>query len=50
MRRVWQRWYVLGAYVPPNEAPTVARIDQALEQAYRGVEVILLGDLNIRLQ
>ena len=26
-------WYVVGAYVPPNDAPAVHRIEQALEAA-----------------
>ena len=25
-----QRWYVIGAYVPPNDAPVVHLIEQAL--------------------
>ena len=42
-------WYVVGEYVPPNDAPTVARVEQTLGQAAKGVEVILMGDLNFRL-
>ena len=25
-----QRWYIVGAYVPPNDAPAVYRVDHAL--------------------
>ena len=42
-------WYVDGAYVPPNEEPAVHCIKQFLEEAPKGMEVILLGDLNVRL-
>ena len=43
-----RRWYVVGAYVLPSDAPTVARVNQALGKSTNGVEVILLGDLNVR--
>ena len=36
--------------MPPNDVPTAARMDKALGQASKRVEVILLGDLNVRLQ
>ena len=26
----WKRWYVFRAYVPPNNQPTVHRVEQAL--------------------
>ena len=44
------RWYVVGAYVPPNYAPAVHHIKQALEVAPKGMEVIMLGDTNIRMR
>ena len=47
---VRQRWYVVGSYMPPNYAPTVACIEQLLGHVVKGVEVIPMGDLNIRLQ
>ena len=34
--------------MPPNNAPTVARVGQAPGNATKGVDVILLGDLNVR--
>ena len=43
------RWYVIGAYIPPNDAPTVSSMEQELGQAAKGVEFILLVDLNVRL-
>ena len=45
-----QRWYVVGAYVNTKYDPTVAQVEQALWKAAKGTEVILLGDLNVRLQ
>ena len=45
-----RRWYIVGAYVPPNDAPAIYCVEQDLEEAPRGVEVILLGGLNVRLQ
>ena len=43
------RWYIVRSYVPPNDAPSLARMEQALGRAVKGVEVILLGDLSVRL-
>ena len=31
----------------PNNASTVAHVEQALGRAAKGVEIILLGDLNV---
>ena len=41
---------VVRAYVPANNAPAVYRVEQVLEAAPRGVEVIIIEDLNVRLQ
>ena len=35
-----------GAYVPPNDAPYVHHMEQALEAASKVMEEILIGDLN----
>ena len=45
-----KRWYIVGAYVSSHDAPAVRRIEQALEAALKVIEVILLGDLNVRLR
>ena len=45
-----RRWYIVGAYVPPNDVPAIRCIKQVLEEAPKGMEVILLGDLNVRLR
>ena len=42
-----RRWYVVWAYVPPNNGPAVHCVEQALKSAPKGVEVILLGDNNV---
>ena len=45
-----RRWYVVGVYVPPNDAPAVHCIEQALEEAPKVMELILLGEINVRLK
>ena len=44
-----RRWYVVGAYVPPNYVPAVHRMEQALRAAPKRAEMVLMGDLNARL-
>ena len=46
----WRIWYVVGAYVTLNDAPTIAHVEEALIQASKGVDIILLRDLKVRLQ
>ena len=48
MMGLW-RWYVVRAYVPPNNVTDVYCVKQALVAALRVVEIVLLGDLNMRL-
>ena len=43
------RFYIVGAYVPPNNVQAVHCLDQALRSAPKGLEMILMGDLNARL-
>ena len=38
------QWYVVGAYVPPNDVPGGRRV-----VAPKGLEMILMGDLNAQL-
>ena len=45
-----RRRYVVGAYMPPNKDPGVHCVEKATKSALKGVEVILLGDLNLRLR
>ena len=45
-----RRWYVVGAYMPPHDAPAAYRTEKALEVAPRRMEVILLGNSNVRLR
>ena len=42
--------YVVGAYVPPNNRPSVHCVKQALQAAPKGLELILMGDLNAWLE
>ena len=43
-----RRWYIFGAYLPPNNAPAVHHMEQALSAAPKRMEVILIRDLNAR--
>ena len=43
-----RRWYIVGVYVPPHDAPDVQRIKQVLEVDLKGMEIILLGDPKIQ--
>ena len=45
-----RRWYVVGAYVPPNDNPDVHRMEQVPKAVPEGVEVIMLGELNFRMR
>ena len=49
MLRSW-RWYVVGVYVPPNDAPAIHCVEQALESDPKGMKAILLGELNAKLR
>ena len=42
-------WYFVGAYVPPNDVPSVHCVDQALIVVPKGLEMTLMGDPNARL-
>ena len=44
-----RRWYVMGAYVPPNVRASVHRVEQALRAAPKRLELILIGYLNAGL-
>ena len=44
-----RQWYVVGAYVPPNNVPAMHRIEQVLILASKVLEMILTGDMNTRL-
>ena len=42
--------YVVEAYVPPNNMPAMHSVEQELKAAPKGLEIILMGDLNMRLR
>ena len=42
--------YFIGAYVPPDDQPTVHRVEQALGRVPAGVDTLLVCDLNARLE
>ena len=45
-----RKWYFVGAYMPPKNVSAVHRVEQALRAAPNGLEIILIGDLNVRLR
>ena len=45
-----KRWYGVGAYVPPNNLPTINWIRQLLEYGPKGTRKLLVGDLNVYLK
>ena len=44
------RWYVVGVYVPPNDVSVIHCVEQALKAVPKGLYIILMGDLNVRLR
>ena len=38
-----------GVYIPPNNVPAVHRVEQVLRAAPNGLEMILMGNLNVCL-
>ena len=42
-------WYIIGAYVPPNDLTAVHQISHALTCWMEGVGRILVGDFNVFL-
>ena len=44
------QWYVVGAYVLPNDLPDMHHVEQVLKAATKGLEIILMGELNVRLR
>ena len=36
--------------MPPNNVPAMYRVEQALKTVPKGLEIILMGDLNVRLR
>ena len=41
--------YIVGSYMPPNDRPSVHILEQVLQAALKGLDLILMGDLNVRL-
>ena len=44
-----RRWYVFWAYMALNNVRVVHSVEQALAAASKGVEIILMGNLNVKL-
>ena len=43
-------WYVVGAYMPPDNAPAVHQVEQDLLAKPKGIDTIFLEDLNAQLE
>ena len=39
-------WYIVGAYVPPHDQPTVHRVEQDMAHCPAQTEILIVGDLN----
>ena len=46
----WRRCYVVGVYVPSKKYPTVKWMEQALALCPERTYVLLVGDLNVRIE
>ena len=44
-----RQWYIVGAYMPPNDGPRMHCVEQALQAVPKGLELILMGELNALL-
>ena len=42
-------WYVVGAYIPPNDELAVCRVEQSLALCHAQTKILLVGDLNTRI-
>ena len=45
-----KRIFVVRAYMPPNNNPTIMRVEHTLQKSKNCVEVILMGDINLRIR
>ena len=45
-----RQWYDVGAYVPPNNVPAVHHAEQELKLVPNGLQIILMGGLNLQLR
>ena len=43
------KWYVVGSYVTPNNVLAIHRVEQALIAARKGLDMVLMGDMDARL-
>ena len=45
----WNKWYIVGACVPPNDQPRVHRVNQVLACFPARMEMMLVRNLNNHL-
>ena len=44
-----QRWYIVGCYLSPNDTLSVESVVAALKERLRGAEMLVAGDLNVKI-
>ena len=44
-----RRWYIVGFYLAPNDTLTIDSAIAALKEQPRGAELLVAGDLNVKL-
>ena len=44
-----RRWYIVGCYLAPDDTSTIERVVEALKARPKGVELLVVGDLNTNL-
>ena len=44
-----RRCYIVKAYVPPNNVPAMHCVEHVMITAPKGLEIIVMGELNTRL-
>ena len=41
-----RRWYIVGAYIAPEDTKTMERVVEATQKKLRGAELMVAGDFN----
>ena len=44
-----RRWYIVGCYLAPDDTSTIERVAEALRERPKGADLLVEGDLNIKL-
>ena len=41
------RWYIVGAYIAPEDTTTMERVVEAIQRKPRGAELLVVGNFNV---